>query len=1084
LTDLDLELPSPVADLPTAKTANKQDLTFDLQSPLEDLPTARSGAKAGGDREHADLPAVVADLPAPRSNLGFGEIDLPTLGASLPSVQERDRYRTGSSSIGLPLPVVGAGLPVTVPAELPSALGGGHLPEVASVLPTARRALSEVANPTATSVTRPVEEEPIEADLGEIELHSLPPAPTLPDDALEELELPPPRIQKDTRTAGDTGFGEVDLGDVPGDLLDTTVPEDVARPSTGERAGGGEAALPTASAPKQRSNRSANDPAVRRSRGPRLVLALAVLSVIGGTLLQLTPYGAFGYVLIEDVLHEGGWNRLAEEASQKTRRIMALDVFESTEKALDELAVAHAEAPRARRLAAFAALAEYEAQLRFGKDAARAARVQSWLAEIAASGLRPAEVRYLAVAIAAQAAITGDLGSARSGLDAASGTDPAGDPVQQDIALVRGEVELAAKDATAAAAAFAHALQLTPSARAHFGLARAYVLGNDATKARAEIAATLAATPHHPGALILRATLTWASDKSESAAMADLKDALDRPTTGTASSSDRSRAYALLGWIQSARGKTAEAHTSFETAIKLDPGNADALIGQGEALFTEGRYTEALSRFDTALQVEPRNPHAVVADAKTKISLERLADAKAQLTQARVNFPNEMKIAFWLGKAETALGNRKAAEDAYVAAIALANPEKADAIEPYVGLAELLGFEGRASEAQAKLNEARERLPDSAAMQRALGEVAALQGQYDEAIGHYQAAVEKDPDDLSSRFLLGVTYRRMQKLDLAAAELDKVFGLDKDYPGLAMERGILFEQSGQIEKALEQFTAALRKAPDDVDLQLRVGAALVGVRHPDEAIVILKKVMSLRPNSAEANHYFGRANFLKGSSHFAEATRYLKRAVELDPNRAEYHFYLAWVSTESSPADLGTAQTEVEKALAIDKLLGDAYWQRGVIERINSSVEDAIRDLKHALELRPGRYEAHATLAECYEDKNDSKAAAAEWSKAIVGDDQVPLWRWRYGRILMDGGNAKDALVHLKFATSAAEKGESWPGWATDAEFKVAEAYRRTGDAADARDHYNQFLDHAPPTHPDRKDAMNALASLGTPRER
>jgi tetratricopeptide (TPR) repeat protein len=368
-------------------------------------------------------------------------------------------------------------------------------------------------------------------------------------------------------------------------------------------------------------------------------------------------------------------------------------------------------------------------------------------------------------------------------------------------------------------------------------------------------------------------------------------------------------------------------------------------------------------------------------------------------------------------------------------------------------------------------------------MQRALGEVDAVQGLYDEAIAHYQAAVQKEPDSLSSRFLLGVTYRRMQRVDLAAVEFDKVFASDKDYPGLAMERGLLFEQTGQIERALEQFRAALEKAPDDLDLQLRVGAAYVGVHHPDDALLILKKVMSKRPNSAEANHYLGRAFFQKGGLSMADATRYLRRAVELDPHRAEYHLYLAWVATESMPADLGTARAEVDKALSLDKLLGDAYWQRGVVERIAGTVDDAIRDLRHALELKPTRLEAHATLAECYEDKNNIAAAVGEWAKAIAGDDTKPLWRYRYGRILADRGNVGAALPHLAFAIDAAEKETPAPGWTIDGEFRVAEAYRKTGHKAEAADHYNRFLDSAPPSDPDRRDAVNALVALGHPRE-
>jgi cellulose synthase operon protein C len=1089
LSDFDIELSSVESDLPSAKSAAriKPDFTFDvdLPSPTVDLPSAKAGGTQGGRREHADLPAVAASLPSSKTTTAFGEIDLPVLGDNLPAMPARDHNLPATTTIGLPLPVVGAGLPIPVSAGLPSALGGSHLPSVSNALPTVANALPQLANqlpaPAHNDRYLPSAKDAMDADFGDLELKSLPPAE--PDDLVEDLELPPPRDEKETHAAGGVGFGEVDLGDDSGGVVDAMVTEGVGPPSGGDKAGGGEAALPTAPAPAKRRERKVGESA-KRSRTPTLLLGLAALTVVGGTLMQLTPYGAFGYVLIDDLLHESGWSRLAEEASQKTRLAAAPDIFGATEKALDELAAAHAESPRSKPLAAYAALAEYEGQLRFGKDGTRAARAQSWLAEIAAKG--SGDVRYFPVATAAQAANNGDFPNARTALDLAAKKDAPGDPIQQDIALVRGEVELAAGDAVAAVAAvaaFTRALQIAPNARAHFGLARAYVLGDDATKARAEIAATLAASAHHVGARVLRATLTWANDKNEAGAMGDLHEVFEGSAKSSASSGDLSRAYALLGWIQSARGKTAEAHNSFDAAIKLDPRNADALIGQGEALFTEGRYTEALSRFDTAVQVEPRNVRAIVADAKAKISLERLGDAKTQLTQARTIFPNEMKVAFWLGKVEAALGNKKAAEDGFIAAIALTSPTRADAIEPYVALAEMLAAEGRAVEAEAKLSEAKGKLQDSAAMQRALGEVAAVQGQYDEAITHYQAAVEKDHDDLSSRFLLGVTYRRMQRIDAASAEFDKVFAVDKDYPGLSMERGLLFEQSGQIEKALEQFTAALQKAPDDVDLQLRVGAALVGVRHPDEAIVILKKVMSKRSTSAEANHYFGRAYFQKGGSYLTEAMRYLKRAVELDPNRAEYHFYLAWVSTELSPADLGTARSEVEKALAIDKLLGDAYWQRGVVERINSSVDDAIRDLKHALELRPTRFEAHATLAECYEDKNDYTDAAAEWSKAIANDDQRPFWRWRYGRLLFDKGNVKDAFRHLKFATNAAEKEEAWPGWATDAEFKVAEAYRRMKDTAEAKDHYNLFLDHAPPTHPDRRDAMNALASLGAPRD-
>ena len=115
---------------------------------------------------------------------------------------------------------------------------------------------------------------------------------------------------------------------------------------------------------------------------------------------------------------------------------------------------------------------------------------------------------------------------------------------------------------------------------------------------------------------------------------------------------------------------------------------------------------------------------------------------------------------------------------------------------------------------------------------------------------------------------------------------------------------------------------------------------------------------------------------LKGRSEQADALRYLKRAVDLDPNRAEFHVYLAWAANDAQPAKLELARDEIDKALALDKLNPEAYWQKGVLERMEGAIDDAIKDERHALALRPSRYEAHATLAECYEDKNDHATGA------------------------------------------------------------------------------------------------------------
>jgi len=264
-----------------------------------------------------------------------------------------------------------------------------------------------------------------------------------------------------------------------------------------------------------------------------------------------------------------------------------------------------------------------------------------------------------------------------------------------------------------------------------------------------------------------------------------------------------------------------------------------------------------------------------------------------------------------------------------------------------------------------------------------------------------------------------------------------------------------------------------------VDLMLRVGAAYVSIGEIEKALPLLNKVKDQRPNSAEANHFIGRAYLRQGGLESAAAMRYLQRAVELDPNRAEYHLYVAWAANEATPAQLGLARTEVDKALSLDKLLADGYWQRGIVSLRGSAVNDAMKDLKHALELKPSRHEAHAALAECYAQKNDTPNAMAEWAKAISGDDKVPMWRYRYGKLLLDKNSNVEAAKHLAFAMDAGKKAQPRPGWLGNAAFEAGEALRKTGQKQQAIEAYELYFDLAPPSDPDRRDATRGLQQVG-----
>ncbi|MGK3974515.1 tetratricopeptide repeat protein [Sorangium sp. So ce118] len=404
-----------------------------------------------------------------------------------------------------------------------------------------------------------------------------------------------------------------------------------------------------------------------------------------------------------------------------------------------------------------------------------------------------------------------------------------------------------------------------------------------------------------------------------------------------------------------------------------------------------------------------------------------------------------------------------------------------EVVDAYVALASLLSSLGRNEAAAAKLSEATAKFPDLPALHKAKAEVALQTGRYEEARQELEMALAKE-DDLGSQFKLGVAYRRLRRFDDAARIFDKVTAADKDYPGLALERGLLFEETGQSERALEMYADALRKAPNDIDLKLRVGSTQVMAGHASQAEPILREVIQNRPNMAEANHFLGRALLGRGTN-MAEALRFLERASEIDPNRAEYHLYVGWGANETGQT--ARAEVALKRALELDAELGDAYWQRGVLLQKQGASRDALADLQIALEKRPSRYEAYATMALCYQDQGNWAAAEEAWRKAIAGNDKVPEWHYRLGKIYATRGNRAGTASEMEQAVTLGEAPErSRPPWLFDAHFLLAEALRATNDREKAIRHYERFLETAPTDNAYRRDAEQALESLGAGKGR
>ncbi|HVW29055.1 MAG TPA: tetratricopeptide repeat protein [Polyangiaceae bacterium] len=1121
----EIDLPSVSAggtDLPSLSTG------VDLPSPSlgADLPSVLTGGRAAAHAPtmpgfgELDLPIVGGDLPVPAAGLPVPvAAGLPSPAAGLP---------TPSAS----LPIPAGGLPSAKPSPLPAVLGGGTSAAPAAAddgfsipltddpfaQPLGAPAPFEIDAPPASfrkNTPDPfggVAADPFDTsgdpfggsggdpfargslpptgNRFEAELSEPPksfrnqPAPSArgTGDSAPGFHAEPPAADLVREAGGGTAYGEVNLDDgggagvaIEGDLPEQA-PGQVASEVGSEFAGlPEEVSLPNRARARPdiaAGSAAAEIQAKRKRRRVRIAVALvATLALAGGALTLVPALGPFGAYFIIDQVKHGDYERALANAAGAAQKALASDTAPDAERATQIVESAAAAARRFKPLAAYTAFVGFDRALRFGGDPSIYAKAKVTTDELAdVRGMRE-----LDLARASKAAVDGDLARARQLLDQLAQAQPK----DVDVRSVRGEVELRARDNAAAVTAWKAAVDAEKSPRALYGLARATLASGDAAGAEKLVEQVLALNPHHVGARLLLAESAWTGKHDEPRATKLLDDVQKDLTL--AGPEERIVTETLLGEIHMSRGRMSQAEQAFGEAIKTaDQLKASALAaralsGLGETMFRAGRYSQAIARFKAAAQADPDDVQAQVGVAKSSLLLERADDARDMLGKLRKSHGNVMQVAYWYGRVTESLGDRKEAESAYRDAIGNAKGDP-DAVQAYIALARVQSANGQLDAAHATLADAETHLSASPALYKALGRVAMSQGRYADGFESFQRALDLDGGDVEAKFLLGTALVRQRQFDKALEIFDAVAKIDRDFPGLALERGILFQESGRTEEALREYESALAKAPTDPDLMLKVGCGKAEAGNGAEAEKLLKKVLEQRQNSAETYFCLGRALMMKHD--LGEAIKQFDRAIQLDPNHAEYYLYVGWAANDAGA--IAKASTALKRALELDQGLADAYWQRGVLRVRQTRPKDAIEDLEKALELRPSRYQAHADLALAYYDLGKEDLALAEWQKAIAANPNEATWRFHYGKLLSLRLQNAAAAEQLKKAIELAEAEGGTEPWLSEAHRLAAVSL---GNTPAAIPHWQAFLKTGALNSPFRNEAKAALKRLGQPWE-
>src|SRR5437773_1043304 len=273
----------------------------------------------------------------------------------------------------------------------------------------------------------------------------------------------------------------------------------------------------------------------------------------------------------------------------------------------------------------------------------------------------------------------------------------------------------------------------------------------------------------------------------------------------------RSEAGVLLGDIFAKRGLHGEALERYREARSLEPGRADARLGEVKALFALGgpRADEARALAEELLELTPDNVDALVAAAKGRAAGGDAAGALTALQQAQTRAPGRADLHKLQGDIAVKVGDKAGALAAYRSALELDRGY----VQVWLDLGRLHEEKEELSEARKAYERALDALPTFHEAALALADLLRRSGHVRAAIVRVAEMLEQDPYDLLALLLLG------------RALLD-----DRRDP-----------------QALEAFQRALKFDPDQVEALFQLGVALARLHRYGEAVQAWEKVTRTDP---------------------------------------------------------------------------------------------------------------------------------------------------------------------------------------------------------------------------------------------
>jgi Flp pilus assembly protein TadD len=297
--------------------------------------------------------------------------------------------------------------------------------------------------------------------------------------------------------------------------------------------------------------------------------------------------------------------------------------------------------------------------------------------------------------------------------------------------------------------------------------------------------------------------------------------------------------------------------------------------------------------------------------------------------------------------------------------------------------------------------------PDDAESHNNMGIALAAQGNFAEAVVHYQEALRLKPDHAEVYNNLGIALGNQEKLEESLASLRQAVRLKPDHAQAHNNLGVALQKQGKLEEAVAAYRQAVGLKPDHADAFNNLGIALAKLKKLDEARDSLRAGLGVAPENPDLHNNLGIV--LAEQRRYQEAAASYQEALRLKPAYTEALNNLG--ITQLKQKQLDDAVASFRQVLRLNPNSAETYNNLGIALKDKGIFDEAAASCRQALRLKPEYVEAFANLGNALAAQGKLHEAMDAYQQALRIKPDYAEGYHNLGVALKDFGRLDEAVA-------------------------------------------------------------------------